>query len=63
MCSRQDFYFDSTQSALIFPVVRCRHLTVLSNTDRSLSNNKLTITVKNVYKKYYNDCFYIIIIL
>ncbi len=36
--------------------------TVLSNMDRSLSNNQIEWLNKgiNVYKKYYNDCFYII---
>ncbi len=70
MCSRQDFYFDGVESgsawarsALILPLVRCRRLTVLSNTDRSLSNNQIELLNKGIKmyrKKYHNDCFYII---
>ncbi len=62
MCSRRDFYFDGAQSALIIPLVRCRHLTVLSNTDRSLSNNQIELLNK-VIKMYTKSIITIAFIL
>ncbi len=69
MRSKRDFYFDGTESgsawahsAHILPLVRCRR-SVLSNTDRSLSNNqieRLNKGIKMYTKKYYIDRFYII---
>ncbi len=63
MRSRRDFYFDGTEngsswahSAHILPLV-------VSNTDRSLSNNqieRLNKGIKMYTKKYYNDYFYIV---
>uniref|UniRef100_A0A672Q2N7 Telomere-associated protein Rif1 N-terminal domain-containing protein n=1 Tax=Sinocyclocheilus grahami TaxID=75366 RepID=A0A672Q2N7_SINGR len=57
MYSRQDFYFDGHT-----PSCSPSSLTVLSNMNRSLSNNPIELLNKGIemYTKYYNDCFYII---
>ncbi len=56
-CSHSPTYLWHSPSCLL------SSLTVLSNMDRSLSNNQIELLnkgIKRYTKKYYNDCFYII---
>ncbi len=52
MCSTRDFYFDGV--SLRAALVRCHH-SVLSTTDRSLSNDKIELLNKVI--KFYTNYF------